>query len=361
MNQIKDKKEIKKNIYSYTLKEFEYILKPKFRAKQIYNWLYKKQITNLNQMVNIGSNIIKILGNNYDIAILKQINKQISNDGSIKYLFELRDKKTIEAVFLKMKDVQKDEDGNIIKQAQYTFCISSQVGCKIKCSFCATGKAGFTRNLDAGEIIAQIVYLKKDNELAENKAMNIVYMGMGEPLDNYDNVVKSIKISQEKLGLNISPHRQTLSTSGVVDKIDALSRENLGINLAISLHAVSDELRNELIPINRKYNIQALIKQIKAYPLEKRQKIFFEYLVIKDKNDSLEDAKQLVKLLSNIPSKVNLIYFNPSGNINYARPSIKNVEAFKDYLNKKGLRATIRESKGLDIDGACGQLNEKYQ
>jgi len=188
-----------------------------------------------------------------------------------------------------------------------------------------------------------------------------VYMGMGEPLDNYENVIQSIKISQEKLGLNISANRQTLSTSGVVDKIDALSNENLGINLAISLHAVNDDIRDELIPLNKKYNIQALINQIKQYPLEKRQKIFFEYLVIKDKNDTLDDAKELVRLLSDIPSKVNLIFFNPSEKTKYQRPEVHKVEAFRDYLNAKGLRATIRESKGLDIDGACGQLNEKYK
>jgi len=351
----------RKNIYSYSLKHLEQDLKPAFRAKQVYNWLYKKYSSDFDDMKNLGSNVTAMLKAEYDISILKEINKQKSKDGSIKYLFELRDGKTIEAVFLKMRDAKRDDEGNIIKQAQYTFCISSQVGCKIRCSFCATGKAGFSRDLDSGEIVAQIVYLKKDNNLDENKAMNIVYMGMGEPLDNYENVIQSIKISQEKLGLNISANRQTLSTSGVVDKIDALSNENLGINLAISLHAVNDDIRDELIPLNKKYNIQALINQIKQYPLEKRQKIFFEYLVIKDKNDTLDDAKELVRLLSDIPSKVNLIFFNPSEKTKYQRPEVHKVEAFRDYLNAKGLRATIRESKGLDIDGACGQLNEKYK
>ncbi len=351
----------RKNIYSYSLKQLEQDLKPAFRAKQVYNWLYKKYSSDFDDMKNIGDSLISQLKSEYDINILKEINKQKSKDGSIKYLFGLRDGKTIEAVFLKMRDAKRDDEGNIIKQAQYTFCISSQVGCKIRCSFCATGKAGFSRDLDSGEIVAQIVYLKKDNNLDENKAMNIVYMGMGEPLDNYENVIQSIKISQEKLGLNISANRQTLSTSGVVDKIDALSNENLGINLAISLHAVNDDIRDELIPLNKKYNIQALINQIKQYPLEKRQKIFFEYLVIKDKNDTLDDAKELVRLLSDIPSKVNLIFFNPSEKTKYQRPEVHKVEAFRDYLNAKGLRATIRESKGLDIDGACGQLNEKYK
>jgi 23S rRNA (adenine2503-C2)-methyltransferase len=207
--------------------------------------------------------------------------------------------------------------------------------------------------------VAQVMYLKKVNDIDENKSVNIVYMGMGEPLDNYDNLVQSIKILSDENGLNINTRRQTISTSGISSKIDKLTKENLGIQLAISLHAVDDELRSELIPMNKAYNIQSIIDAVKKFPVDTRKKIMFEYLVIKDKNDDIKSASKLAKLLSGIEAKVNLIYFNPFDGVDYQRPSRNNMIKFQEHLLSKNVICTIRESKGLDISAACGQLKEK--
>ena len=197
--------------------------------------------------------------------------------------------------------------------------------------------------------IAQIVNIKRDNDIAENKALNIVYMGMGEPLDNFDNFTKAVEIFSELDGLAISRRRQTVSTSGIATKIKKLGEKDLQIQLAISLHAVDDELRSELIPMNKAYNIASIIEAVKAFPVDTRKKVMFEYLVIKDKNDSIEAAKKLVSLLNGIQAKVNLIYFNPYPGTSYQRPQEKDMLKFKDFLNQKGVICTIRESKGLDI------------
>ncbi len=334
-------------------------IKPSFRVKQIYNWLYKKYATNFDEMKNLPKDLKEELATNYPIDICKIIKEEKSADGTIKYLFEFAGGHTVEAVFLLMKDEIKDEDGNVEQGGKYTFCISSQVGCKIGCSFCLTAKGGFTRNLTAGEIVAQVKYLKKLNNIAENKSVNIVYMGMGEPLDNYDNLIEAIKIISDLDGLGISTRRQTISTSGISDKINKLANEDLGVQLAISLHAVDDELRSELIPMNKAYNIKSIIDAVKKFPVDTRKKIMFEYLVIKDKNDDLKSADKLVKLLSGIQAKVNLIYFNPYFGTPYERPSRNNMVKFQERLISKGLLCTIRESKGLDISAACGQLKEK--
>ena len=227
-----------------------------------------------------------------------------------------------------MKEKQKDDEGNIVKSEKYTFCISSQVGCKVGCSFCLTAKGGFVRDLSAGEIVEQVRQIKLDNNIPENKAVNIVYMGMGEPLDNFDNLVQAIKIISELDGLAISARRQTISTSGISSKIEKLGRENLGVQLAISFHAVDDELRSELIPMNKAYNIESIIKAVKDFPVDARKKVMFEYLVIKDKNDDIASAKKLLKLLSGIKAKVNLIYFNPYPGSDYQRPSRNNMVKF---------------------------------
>ncbi len=350
-----------KTIYDYKLKELEKDLKPSFRAKQIYNWIYKKYITDYKDMKNIPKDLKEKLIDYFPIDILKIIKIEQSNDGSIKYLFKLKDGTTVESVLLLMKEKQKDEDENITKSEKYTFCISTQIGCKVGCSFCLTAKGGFTRDLTVGEIVAQVVYLKKENQIPENKSVNIVYMGMGEPLDNYDNVVQAIKILADESGLSINTRRQTISTSGISSKIEKLGEENLGVQLAISLHAVDDELRSELIPINKAYNIQSIIDAVKKFPIDVRKKVMFEYLVIKDKNDDLKSADKLVKILSSINAKVNLIYFNPYNGAPYERPSRNNMIKFQNYLNKKGVLCTIRESKGLDISAACGQLKEKEE
>lgn len=312
-------------------------------------------------MKNIPNNLKLELEEKYPIDIAKIIRMEESSDGTKKYLFEFKDGKTAEAVLLLMKEKQKDEDGNIIKSGQYTFCISSQVGCKVGCSFCLTAKGGFVRDLTAGEIIAQIVYLKKENNIAQNKAVNVVYMGMGEPLDNFENLTNAIKIISSDDGLAINTRRQTISTSGISTKIEKLGEMELGVQLAISLHAVDDELRSELIPMNKAYNIQSIIEAVKKFPVDARKKVMFEYLVIKDKNDDVKSADKLVKLLNGIDAKVNLIFFNPFEGTDYERPSKNSMLRFQQYLLSKGLLCTIRESKGIDISAACGQLKEKVK
>lgn len=312
-------------------------------------------------MKNIPKNLKEELNKNYPIDIAEIVRTEESSDGTKKYLFQFKDGHTAEAVLLLMRDKQKDENGNIVKSEQYTFCISSQVGCKVGCSFCLTAKGGFVRDLTAGEIVAQVKYLKKENNIPENKSVNIVYMGMGEPLDNYDNLVKAIKIISELDGLGISTKRQTISTSGISTKIEKLGEENLGVQLAISLHAVDDDLRSELIPMNKAYNIRSIIDAVKKFPVDARKKVMFEYLVIKDKNDDIKSADRLIKLLSGINAKVNLIYFNPFPGTDYQRPDEKSMVKFQEYLLSKGLLCTIRESKGIDISAACGQLKEKTE
>ncbi|MEA3512880.1 MAG: 23S rRNA (adenine(2503)-C(2))-methyltransferase RlmN [Campylobacterota bacterium] len=350
-----------KTIYDYTLKELQNTIKPSFRAKQIYNWIYKKYVTSYEEMKNIPKDLKLNLVKNFSIDISKIIQIEESNDGTKKYLFEFKDGKTAEAVLLLMKDKQKDKTGKIIKSEQYTFCISSQVGCKVGCSFCLTAKGGFVRDLTAGEIVAQVKYLKKENNIDENKSVNIVYMGMGEPLDNYDNLIQAIKIIAVEDGLSINTRRQTISTSGISSKIEKLGLENLGVQLAISLHAVDDDLRSELIPMNKAYNIKSIIDAVKKFPIDTRKKVMFEYLVIKDKNDDTKSADKLVKLLSGIDAKVNLIFFNPFEGTRYERPSNTKMVKFQEYLLSKNLMCTIRESKGIDISAACGQLKEKEQ
>ncbi len=352
---------IKPSLYDFTLKELSTLVKPSFRAKQIYGWIYHQYAQSFEEMKNIPKNLKEELAQKYIVNPMKIVRKEESTDGTIKYLFELQDGKTVEAVWLKMKEDQFDETGKLIQEAKYTICVSTQVGCKVGCAFCLTAKGGFTRDLTAGEIVAQVVNLKRDNEHKHNRKINIVYMGMGEPLDNLDNLAKAIEIFKEEEGLAISGKRQTVSTSGLSNKIDALGKMDLGVHIAISLHAVDDELRTELIPMNKAHNINSIIEAVKRFPIDTRKRVMFEYLVIKNKNDDLGSAKKLVKLLSGIKAKVNLIYFNPYPGSNYERPTYEDMHNFQEYLIKHGLLSTIRDSKGIDISAACGQLKEKTQ
>jgi 23S rRNA (adenine2503-C2)-methyltransferase len=349
---------MKHSIQDYTKEELLNQIKPSFRAKQIYSWLYHKYVSSFDEMKNLPKGLKEELKDRYRIDILKTIKVEDSIDGSRKYLFELEDGNSVEAVLLLMKREQYHKDGTLKHHAKYTVCISCQVGCKVGCSFCLTAKSGFMRDLSAGEIVEQVRIVKRDNNIDANRRLNIVYMGMGEPLDNLMAVVQSSKILSEPDGMAIAPHRQTISTSGLSSKIVKLGKINLGVNLAISLHAVDDELREKLMPINRAYNIKSIIDAVKDFPINQRKRVMFEYLVIKDINDDLKSAKKLLSLLNGIKSKVNLIYFNPYGGTNYKRPNPKDMIAFQEYLTKRGLHCTIRESKGLDISAACGQLRD---
>ncbi|MDD2905756.1 MAG: 23S rRNA (adenine(2503)-C(2))-methyltransferase RlmN [Sulfurimonas sp.] len=351
----------KPSLLDFTQKELMQLIKPSFRAKQIFGWLYHQYAENFDDMLNIPKSLREELSQKYVVNPIKIIRKEISEDGTIKYLFELQDGKTVEAVWLKMKDELRDINDVLIQEAKYTICVSTQVGCKVGCTFCLTAKGGFTRDLTAGEIVAQVVNLKRDNNHKHNRKINIVYMGMGEPLDNLDNLAHAIEIFQENEGLAISGKRQTVSTSGLSSKIDKLGAMDLGVHIAISLHAVDDTLRTELIPMNKAHNINSIIEAVKRFPIDTRKRVMFEYLVIKDKNDDLGSAKKLVKLLSDIKAKVNLIYFNPYPGTEYKRPKKEDMIAFQEYLVKHGLLCTIRDSKGIDISAACGQLKEKTE
>ncbi len=351
----------KPSILDYTREELSREIKPAFRAKQIYNWVYTKYVDDFDGMVNLPKTMREDLADRFTLCPLKLLTKQVSIDGSIKYLFELHDGHTVEVVLLLMRDAQYHEDGVLKHHPRFTICISSQVGCKVGCAFCLTAKGGFMRDLTPGEIVAQVLAIKKDNAIPSNHRVNLVYMGMGEPLDNFDNVVKSSQVFSELDGLAISPHRQTISTSGLSAKILKLGQRDLGVNLAISLHAVDNDLREQLMPINKAYNIESIIEAVKQFPVNARKRVMFEYLVIKDVNDGLDAAKKLIKLLSGIKAKVNLIYFNPYGGTEFQRPDEKDMIAFQEYLTQRGLLCTIRESKGLDISAACGQLREQNQ
>ncbi len=350
---------LKPSLMDFTSKELEALITPKFRVKQIFGWLYNSFVSEYEDMKNIPNSIKDELAKKYLINPLKIAKKEESSDGTIKYLLELQDGKTIEAVWLKMKNELRDESKNIYQEAKYTICVSTQVGCKVGCTFCLTAKGGFTRDLTAGEIVAQVVTLKQDNDHKQSRKVNIVYMGMGEPLDNLTNLTQAIEIFKEVDGLDIGGKRQTVSTSGLSAKIDRLGKMDLGVHIAISLHAVDDKLRSELIPMNKAHNIQSIIDAVKRFPIDTRKRVMFEYLVIKGKNDDIKSAKKLVKLLTDIKAKVNLIYFNPYPGTHYDRPDHNDMLAFQKYLMKHGLLCTIRDSKGIDISAACGQLQEK--
>lgn len=350
-----------KNLLDYTLSELEAILSPKFRAKQIYEWIYKKNAKNFDEMLNLPKDMRTNLAQEFYFDPLYCVKFEESSDGSIKYLFALKDGNTIESVLLPMKEVEVDEGGNISRHARYTICVSSQVGCKMGCSFCLTAKGGLKRNLTPGEIVGQILWIKKANRIPYERRVNVVYMGMGEPLDNLTNVAKAIQILKEPDGLAIAPRRQTVSTSGLGAQIKKLGEMDLGVLLAISLHAVTNDLRSKLMPVNNAYNIEAVMDAVRGLPIDMRKRVMFEYLAIRGLNDSVKDAKTLVKLLHGIKAKVNLIYFNPHEGSKYGRPELADMLKFQEYLRAHGVTCTIRQSKGLDISAACGQLKQRSQ
>ena len=350
-----------KNLLDLSIEELKELVSPSFRATQIYEWVYKKNATEFSQMLNLPKDMRQDLAEKFYLDPLKCVKFEQSSDGSIKYLFELKDGLRIESVLLPMKEEISDEDGKISRHARYTVCVSSQVGCKMGCAFCLTAKGGLVRNLTAGEIVGQILWIKRENNIPYERRINVVYMGMGEPLDNLANVSKAIKILALNEGLAISSRRQTVSTSGLGSQIKKLGEMDLGVLLAISLHAVTNELRSRLMPINKAYNIEAVMDAVRGFPIDMRKRVMFEYLVIKDLNDSVSDAKKLVKLLNGIKAKVNLIYFNPHEGSEFGRPELSSMLKFQEYLRDHGATCTIRQSKGLDISAACGQLKQRNE
>lgn len=351
------------SIYNLTLEELQdYCTARHFRpfsAKQLFSWLYRRYASSFDNMHNLSKAFKEVLKEDYHLGTLEMVATESSVDKSQKYLFKTLDAHTFESVYMVMKDKQFSLDGRLIAQEKLTFCLSSQIGCQVGCIFCATAKGGFVRNLQASEIVEQVVWLKRDHHLEPTKGINLVFMGMGEPLHNFKEVVRALKILSHPAGLNISPKRITISTSGVAPLIDALGALDLGIQLAISLHAVDDVLRSKLMPINKTYNIETLINAIKRFPIDRRKRVMFEYLIIKNCNDAPTHAKALLKLLQGLKAKVNLIPYNPTPTSQLERPDLDRVQAFADFLNQRGLLCTVRISKGLDISAACGQLREK--
>ena len=336
-----------KNIKDYDLEELKEQIKglgeKTYRAEQIFKWIYVDNVTSFDDMTNLSLDLRKKLKNSFIIEPFKIIKKQESSDGTKKYLFDVLDSNAIETVLMEYKHGK-------------SICISTQIGCKMGCKFCASTGINFIRNLTSGEIVEQILAVQRDENI---KISNVVFMGIGEPLDNYDNVLNAIKIINNQKGLNIGARHISLSTSGLVPKIYKLADENLQCTLSISLHATNDEKRNSMMPINKTYNIEELIKACKYYIEKTNRRISFEYALAKDNNDNIEDAKALVKLLKGMICHVNLIPINKIENGNYVKSTNDNIIKFRDYLNEKGIVATIRRELGTDIDAACGQLRRK--
>jgi len=319
-------------------------LKP-YRAKQIYQWLYAHKVSSFDEMTNISKKIRQKISETFTLNLIPVIDKKSSPDGTIKILQELWDGHNIESVLLKHDD-------------HYTVCISTQVGCAMACKFCLTAKMGFVRNLEAGEIVEQVLNLNA--LLSEGESIrNIVYMGMGEPFLNYENTMKSLEIFQNENGFNFSSRRITVSTSGIVPGIRRFGTEKIKANLAISLNGVNQEAREKLMPVSKRYSLDELMQACRSFPREARQRITFEYVLMDGITDSLKSAKALVSLLHGTKSKVNLIPYNESPDLEFKASDKKSIEQFKQYLMDHGIVATLRTSKGQGISAACGQLAVK--
>ena len=329
-----------KNIKKQELKN---IGEKPFRAEQIFKWLYDEKVKSFDEMTNLSLELREKLNKEYTICNFNIIKKQESKDGTIKYLFDVLDGNAIETVLMSYHH-------------GYSLCVSSQIGCKMGCKFCASTGINFIRSLTSGEIVEQILAVEQNTGV---RISNVVFMGIGEPLDNYENVVKAIRIINHPKGLNIGARHISISTSGLVPKIYKLAEENIQCTLSISLHATNNEKRSSMMPVNDAYPIEELIKACKDYIKMTNRRISFEYALAKDNNDNLEDAKELVKLLKGMLCHVNLIPINKIENGKFTKSSNENIMKFRDYLNDHGIVATIRRELGSDIDAACGQLRRK--
>ncbi len=317
----------------------------RYRGRQLATWIYRKSAREIEALTDLPKDFRARLAESHEIGLPELERATSSQDGSRKLVFRLIDDRRVSAVLM-------PDDGRI------TLCLSTQVGCGYACAFCLTGTMGLDRNLTAGEIVGQL--LAANALLGEHERVtHVVFMGMGEPLANYASLVAALRIMIDpKLGLGYSPRRLTVSTVGLVTGIDKLGREDLKVNLAISLHAATDEVRGRLMPINRSWNLETLMAAVKRYPLASRQSVFFEYVMLEDVNDSVEDARALARLLRGVKSKVNLIPFNDWEGSHFRRPPLPRILAFQGILLDAGLTTTVRWSKGEDIGAACGQLKE---
>lgn len=340
----------KMSIYSIRLDQLEeYIVsigEKKFRAKQIYDWLYKKRITDFSEMKNVSKSLQEKLAEEFEITTLKTIIKQESADGTMKFLFELQDKFTIESVLMKNKY------GN-------SLCVTTQVGCRIGCTFCASTLGGLKRNLEAGEIVSQVLKVQQELDKKGERISSIVIMGIGEPFENYDEMMDFIRIVNSDESFNIGARHITVSTSGVVPKIYDFANENIQINFAVSLHAPTNELRSKIMPVNRAYNIDKLMEALKYYQKTTNRRITFEYGLMGQVNDQKEHAEKLSEIIKDLNCHVNLIPINYVPERNYVRTSKSDIFAFEKVLKKNKVNVTIRRTQGDDIDAACGQLRAK--
>ena len=336
-----------KNIKEYNLDELQEEMlalgEKKYRAEQIFKWIYVDKVKDFDEMTNLSIELREKLKKEYTMCNFRILKKQEASDGTKKYLFDVLDGNAIESVLMEYHHGK-------------TICVSSQIGCKMGCKFCASTGIKFVRSLTCGEIVEQVLAVEQD---IGDKISNIVFMGIGEPFDNYENVMKAIKILNNQKGLNIGARHISISTSGLVPMIYKFADEELQCTLSISLHATNDEKRSKMMPINNRYNIEELMKACKYYIEKTNKRISFEYALAKDNNDNLNDAKELVKLLKGMLCHVNLIPINKIENGDYVKSTNENIIKFRDYLNANGIVATIRRELGSDIDAACGQLRRK--
>lgn len=340
----------KPSIYSLQLHEMQDWLKeqgePKFRAGQIFDWLYKKRVKNYDDMSNLSKGLRDKLSNSFDITTLNTLVKQTSSDGTIKFLFQLYDGYSIETVLM------RHEYGNSI-------CVTTQVGCRIGCTFCASTLGGLKRNLEAGEIVAQVVEVQRALDETEERVSSLVVMGIGEPFDNYDNLMSFLRIVNHEKGIHIGARHMTVSTSGIVPKIYKFAEEDMQINFAISLHSANTELRSKLMPINRAYKLPDLMEAVKYYVNRTGRRITFEYGLFGGENDQVEQAEELAALLKGVKCHVNLIPVNYVPERDYVRTPREQIFLFEKTLKDRGVNVTIRREQGHDIDAACGQLRAK--
>ncbi|WMM09829.1 23S rRNA (adenine(2503)-C(2))-methyltransferase RlmN [Staphylococcus simulans] len=340
----------KQSIYSLRYEEMQAWLvehgQQKFRAKQIFEWLYEKRVDTINEMTNLSKDLRALLKDNFTITTLETAVKQESRDGTIKFLFELQDGYTIETVLM------RHEYGNSV-------CVTTQVGCRIGCTFCASTLGGLKRNLEAGEIVAQVLTVQKALDATDERVSSIVIMGIGEPFENYDEMMDFLKIVNHDNGLNIGARHITVSTSGIIPKIYDFADEEIQINFAVSLHAANDEIRSKLMPINRAYSIDKLMEAIQYYQEKTNRRITFEYGLFGGVNDQLTHARELAHLIQGLNCHVNLIPVNHVPERNYVKTSKEDIFKFEKELKRLGINATIRRNQGSDIDAACGQLRAK--
>ena len=314
----------------------------RFHARQIFQWIYRRGVTRAEGMTDLSRELRATLASEFTLATPTIATRETSSDGTEKFLIRLADGRQIESVF-------------IPDTPAMTFCISTQVGCAMACAFCLTGKMGLVRNLTAGEIVGQVRVLANALDMRD-KPFNIVLMGMGEPLHNYDDTMKALRILTDEHGFAVSPRRITLSTVGLLPALEQLAKEPVMPNLAISLHAPTDAVRGELVPLNKKYGVADIIKTCQRLPVRKRSRITFEYVLLAGVNDSPADARALAKLLAGVKSKVNVIPLNAAAGIPFDRPSDETIDRFAQILSERGVFVSVRKSRGRDIRAACGQL-----